>query len=402
MAGFKVLWASEFQDKARETYAANFPDTILDGRDIREVRGEHILDAIGMKPGELDVFEGSPPCDSFSLAGQREKHWGKIKNYANRKQRSDDLFFEYARLVEKIQPRAFVAENVRGLVIGKARGYFLEIMNRLESAGYRVACRVLDAQWLGVPQTRQRTIFVGFRNDLGIDPAEVYPEPLPYRYSIIDAIADLNPEQPVVGCGRRAGEHWADAPAPTVLTHGREHTRSELTAIVGEKKGNRPFVVRNGDEPAYAVVKSPEVMEAIVGQAPAVGFEGVRVRGVDEPSHSILVTPHDAGKCLIVAQAPMVGYDYGTRERTPEEPANTIMQSNRHPNLVLGDGEGTRYRKRKFTIAELKRICSFPDDFELKGSFAEQWARCGYAVPPLMMRAVAEKVRDKLLGLRTG
>lgn len=85
MAGFKILWASEFIDAARESYAANkAPYTILDGRDIRQVKPEDILTAINLKPGELDLFDGSPPCASFSTAGKREAGWGKVKKYSDK------------------------------------------------------------------------------------------------------------------------------------------------------------------------------------------------------------------------------------------------------------------------------------------------------------------------------
>ena len=190
MAGFRVLWASEFIPAAQDTYRANHPATILDTRDIRSVQASDILDAIGMKSGELDLFDGSPPCASFSTAGKREAGWGKVKAYSDTKQRTDDLFFEYSRLVKAIQPKVFVAENVSGLVKGTAKGYFLEILAELKQCGYAVSAKLLDAQWLGVPQMRQRVIFVGVRNDLvaqfGVKP--VHPKPLAYRYSVRDAL----------------------------------------------------------------------------------------------------------------------------------------------------------------------------------------------------------------------
>ncbi|CAO3439428.1 DNA-cytosine methyltransferase (EC 2.1.1.37) [Azospirillum argentinense] len=98
MAGFRVAWASEFIEAARDTYRANAaPYTVLDPRDIRQVKPEDILSAIGMRPGELDLFDGSPPCASFSTAGKREKGWGRAKAYSDTVQRTDDLFFEYIR-----------------------------------------------------------------------------------------------------------------------------------------------------------------------------------------------------------------------------------------------------------------------------------------------------------------
>ena len=109
MAGYRVLWANEFIPAAAETYRANHPTTILDTRDIRKVQPEDILKAIGLKAGELDAMEGSPPCASFTTAGKREKHWGKAKKYSDTVQRVDDLFFEYVRLVARSS-----AQGVRG------------------------------------------------------------------------------------------------------------------------------------------------------------------------------------------------------------------------------------------------------------------------------------------------
>lgn len=145
MAGYKVLWANEFVKDARETYSANYPDVIVDSRDIREITGAEILDAINIPAGGLDIFDGSPPCASFSKSGSRQKNWGKIKKYSDVKQRTDDLFFEYIRILREVQPKVFVGENVSGLVAGKAKGYFLEIYKELKMSGYDVEARLLDA-----------------------------------------------------------------------------------------------------------------------------------------------------------------------------------------------------------------------------------------------------------------
>ena len=186
LAGFRVVYANEFIEAARDTYSANFPETIIDPRDIRDIDPGDILRQTGMRVGDLDILDGSPPCASFSTAGSREQSWNKEKAYSDTVQRTDDLFFEYARIVKGVQPRVFVAENVSGLVKGVSKGYFIEIKAMLEAAGYRVAARMLNAKWLGVPQTRDRLIFVGVRNDLNADP--VHPKPLPYMHTVADAL----------------------------------------------------------------------------------------------------------------------------------------------------------------------------------------------------------------------
>jgi DNA (cytosine-5)-methyltransferase 1 len=185
MAGYRVVYANEFIEEAQRTYKANHPNSFLDTRDIRQVKPEDVLEKAGVERGELDLFDGSPPCSAFSTAGKREAGWGHVKAYSDKAQRVDDLFFEYVRLINGIRPKVFVAENVSGLVKGTAKGYFKRILAALREPGYRVSCRVLDAQWLGVPQMRQRTIFIGVRDDLGQDPA--HPNPVPYRYSVAEA-----------------------------------------------------------------------------------------------------------------------------------------------------------------------------------------------------------------------
>jgi DNA (cytosine-5)-methyltransferase 1 len=190
MAGYEVLWANEFIEAARDTYKANHPGVILSGEDIRNVPGSSILEAIGLARGELDLFEGSPPCASFSTAGSIDKGWGTVKAYSDSEQRSDDLFFEYSRLVGELYPKVFIAENVSGLVKGKSIGYFKDIMKALKANGYQVEARLLDASYLGVPQARQRIIFVGVRNDL-VEKFHVkpeFPEPVNSRYTVEDVI----------------------------------------------------------------------------------------------------------------------------------------------------------------------------------------------------------------------
>lgn len=331
MAGFKILWASEFIDAARESYAANkAPYTILDGRDIRQVQATDILQAINMKPGELDLFDGSPPCASFSTAGKREAGWGKIKKYSDKAQRTDDLFFEFSRLVRGVQPKTFVAENVSGLVKGTAKGYFLEILKELKSCGYRVGCRVLDAQWLGVPQARQRTIFVGVREDLGIDP--VHPKPLPYRYSVRDAL-----------------------PWITKCDH-------DTSGLYGTGD------VTNRPSPAITVGVN------------SVNSNHFKVEA-EKP-----ITHFDMGKGF--GEVVKVSADSGPYQTVGTGPSS----GNGLATSVYSGAE-----KRKFTIAELKRICAFPDDFILTGSYAQQWERCGRAVPPVMMMHIAATIRDHVL-----
>lgn len=248
MAGFKVLAALEFVDAAVETYKANFPTTTVITKDIRDVSPKDILKEIGLEPGELDVLDGSPPCASFSMAGKRQNGWGKVKNYSDTVQRSDDLFFEFIRLIEGLSPKVFVAENVEGLLRGKAKGYFKRIIEMMRSAGYSVKCGLLDASYYGVPQSRKRAIFIGVRNDLGLAP--LFPTPFSYRYSIADAISwlgdtEYKADEASSMIGYATGREWYNVPVggaskkyfqlvrPPTFRSGNEYLRRRREAEGG-------------------------------------------------------------------------------------------------------------------------------------------------------------------------
>lgn len=335
MAGFQVVWANEFVPIVKEAYRANAPGTILDGRDIRKIQPKEILKVTGLEVGELDLFDGSPPCQAFSTAGKRHEGWGKEKTYEHgAKQCNERLFEEYIRLLRGLKPRVFVAENVSGLVKGTAKGMFLEILAALKASGYCVKCRVLDAQWLGVPQARRRAIFIGVRNDLDMEPK--FPKPLSYRYSVRDALPQISSVK--LGAHGFQEERKIDGsmPLPTVMATGLSSYSYQVEAsVVIHDTGNFAKNVPIADRPCPTVPASP----------------------ID--STHFLVNGEGQGD----------------------------VKTGRKP-----DGK----TRRKFTIAELKRICAFPDDFQLTGSYAQQWAQLGNSVPPLMMKAIAETVRDKI------
>jgi len=160
MAGFRELLAVEWDDNAVATFKLNFPDVPVYHGDIRKLSVAKCLELAGLEPRQLDVLDGSPPCQGFSTAGKREF--------------TDDrnqLFREFVRLLQGLQPRVFVMENVSGMVKGKMKLIFAEILRELKVSGYRVSVRLLNAMYFGVPQSRQRLIFVGVREDLGIEPS---------------------------------------------------------------------------------------------------------------------------------------------------------------------------------------------------------------------------------------
>lgn len=117
---------------------------------------------------ELDILDGSPPCSTFSMAGSREKSWGKDKHFreGQAKQVLSDLFFDYLDLVDRLKPKVAIAENVKGIILGNAKGYTKMVMERFREIGYKPQLFLLNAADCGVPQRRERVFFCALRNDI--------------------------------------------------------------------------------------------------------------------------------------------------------------------------------------------------------------------------------------------
>ena len=126
----------------------------------------------------LDILDGSPPCSTFSMAGSREKSWGKDKHFreGQAKQVLSDLFFDYLNLVERLKPRVAIAENVKGMILGNAKGYTKLVMQRFREIGYRPQLFLLNAADCGVPQRRERVFFCAVRDDIKAKPLELKPQ----------------------------------------------------------------------------------------------------------------------------------------------------------------------------------------------------------------------------------
>lgn len=325
MAGFRTLWANDIEDHARHCYSLNL-ESPIDGRDIRHLTAADILTATGLKTGELDVFEGSPPCTAFSSAGKLAKGWHQSVDHAGHVQANiEDLFFDWLTLLEGLQPRAFVAENVAGLVRGVSKGYFKAILRQMKALGYQTEARILDAQWLGVPQRRSRVIFIGIRSDVQKTPA--FPSPLPYRYSVRDALP------------------W--------ITSACYDTQ-------GQFQGDPEFV----NDPCPTLI-------------------GAGARAGQNATH-YMVMPASRQKLTDRA--------FMAQDIKPYQPSPVVTKGG-SGDLCIPDAQ---LKRRKFTIEEVKRICSFPDDFKLEGSYAQQWARLGNSVPPLMAAAIGRSLREVL------
>jgi DNA (cytosine-5)-methyltransferase 1 len=306
MAGGKVLAINEFIEEAQKTYAENYPSTHIFKGDIRKLTPEDVLKKINKNKFELDVMDGSPPCSAFSTAGSRDKGWGKDKKYSDSSQENvEDLFFEYIRMLRGIMPKVFIAENVAGLSIGVAKGYLNEILRELKASDYHVECKILNAKWLGVPQSRNRIIFVGVRNDLmKKEYAEnLHPKPLKNIVTLKEAFDGL---------------------------------------VFTEQDANETCLKK------YAVYKL------------LIGLKN----GEQHKKRFILKKCH------------------------PLKEAFCITATNGN----IGAANSCHWDNRAFTVDEVKRIMSIPDDYILTGTYQQKVERLGRMVAPFMMRSVCENL----------
>ena len=231
LAGGKVLAINEFVEEAALTYAENYPETVILPGDIKELTGKDFLNAAKVSEGEIDILDGSPPCSAFSVSGSLShniheeervdlfgnvtiekvsgKHsdgWNKTKNYSDGKtvENIEDLFFEFLRVAKDIKPKVIVAENVKGLTIGEAKGFLNKILNTFEDIGYNVCHKVLDSRYYGVAQSRTRVFFIGVREDVAekigcnfLNISQLFPEPDVNATIVKDAMVGLvnDPEE---------------------------------------------------------------------------------------------------------------------------------------------------------------------------------------------------------------
>lgn len=167
LAGYDVIGNCEIDPKINAMYVKNHHPKY---NFLMGVQDFYKLDNIPEELFDIDVLDGSPPCSTFSLAGAREKFWGKEKKFreGQAKQVLDDLFFEFIKTAEVLQPKVVIAENVKGLVSGSAKGYVNLIKKGFSDIGYDSQLFLLNAATMGVPQKRERVFFVCRRKDLGL------------------------------------------------------------------------------------------------------------------------------------------------------------------------------------------------------------------------------------------
>ena len=247
-AGFNTLGLIEFDKDAADTLKKNRPNWNVINDDIANISCLDLEKYFSIKKGELDLLSGGAPCQAFSYAGKR----------LGLEDARGTLFYHYALFLEKLQPKMFLFENVRGLLThdhGKTYSTMLDIFTK---AGYTIDKQVLNAWNYGVPQKRERLITIGIRNDLVGKTEYRFPKAHSYKPVLRDVLLDC-PDGPGVPYGEKkrkifelvpAGGYWRDID-PAIA---KEYMKS-----CWDMEGGRTGILRRMslDEPSLTVLTSP-------------------------------------------------------------------------------------------------------------------------------------------------
>ncbi len=292
-AGGRVLLAVDNDASAMQTYRLNFPTTPVFCGDIVELSVAECCRLARIKPGELDILDGSPPCQGFSAIGPR-----RFTDARNR------LVEEFARLLHGLQPKTCVLENVSGMVRGKMKVVFVDCLRKLKQAGYKVRARLLNTKYLHVPQDRQRIIFVGVRDDLvGVEPS--HPRAQSEPQSLRDALG-LHGTGAVRNTHFRTGWRSLDQPCVTIVARHppillldgvqRPLTLSECSLLQGFppdwKWGSKAYhLVGNAVPPPFMHAIAEHVKSTILGAVGTSRREPTTVRLARRQSRSVQDAP---------------------------------------------------------------------------------------------------------------
>ncbi len=224
LAGFDVIGFNEIDPKMANIYIKNhkpkyqFIEAIQDFVKWGEFP-EELYD--------LDILDGSPPCSSFSMSGNREKDWGKAKQFreGQAEQVLDTLFFDFIALAKELQPKIVIAENVKGILAGNARSYVRRIFKDFDRANYQVEKFILNASKMGVPQKRERVFFIAIRKDL----VALLPKQQGVLFHTFPAL-DMNFNEPII-------------PFAKIKTKGNDFnfTDRDLRIWKNKKQGDKSF-----------------------------------------------------------------------------------------------------------------------------------------------------------------
>ena len=352
-AGFNVLFATDIDDNAVASYRHNFPETPCVAGDVRDLGPEALLERVGLRPSELDILLGGPPCQGFSSAGMK---LGEDPR--------NSLVRHYVRLLEGMRPKWFIMENVEGLLTNDGGMHVRDAVEAFIQAGYAVNLEKVYAQGYGVPQRRKRVLIVG--NRLGHD--FIFPEAVTLfsgnifrkgEVTFSTATSDL-------------------PPATTEAGKSLQHTGPPNNELQAYLRGNAKTVTDH-----FSPALSEMQLERVRGLAPGQTMK-------DLPEHLQHASFQKRAFRRVMDGTPVErrgGAPSGLKRFFADEPSLTITSAATrefvHPK-----------EDRLLTLRECARLQTFPDSFVFAGSAASRIQQIGNAIPPILARTVADHISE--------
>lgn len=330
---FNIIAANEIEKDISIAYKLNHPGVNMLNCDINSLTEDVLEEALDGK--KVDIVVGGPPCQSYSTLGKRQ-----MDDRAN-------LFMQYKRVLKILQPKAFVFENVVGILSMDKGNLFKQVQAEFEDLGYSLQYRVLDAVNFGVPQHRERVILVGFKGDNNfVYPAPTHGEGLKPYVTLKDAIGDL----PVLKSGEKKTNYASEA-----TNEFLEFVRKNTSDVVEEHS------------------------------APKNGAHLVKIMEVLKDGQSKDDLPEDI--------RPKSGYGNTYAKLWWEKPSTTITR-----NFACPSSSRCIHPRdsRAMSIREGARLQSFPDDYKFYGADGMKRLEIGNAVPPLLSMAIAKQMLEAL------
>lgn len=347
LAGFDIRGGIDEWEPALSTFKLNHPNAEIFPGDIRDLDVDAVLEAMSLERENLDVIIGGPPCQGFS------------KNVVAKNRFLDDernqLFREFLRFVEHVDPKVVVMENVAEIYNAYKGSVREEIVESLEKLGYHVAVKVLLASDFGVPQRRRRAFFVASKHG--------------------------QPEFP-------ASTHSPDVKPEEVLFSELKPTVSAWEAI-----SDLPLLERGETREHYEIEPEGEFQKWVRNNSPTFSNHYHHPLSAIQQARYDVLEPGQAIKDLPDSLRPKSGYSgaYGRLDLTSIAPTIT--------RWVFHSGSGRfghPVQRRTLTMREAARLQSFTDDFSFEGTRNDVAGQIGNAVPPLLMYSLASEVRRLL------
>lgn len=357
--GYNILFATDCDKAAVETYRTNFPETQCEEAKIEQVDFQALMGRFGLQQGDLDVLIGGPPCQGFSTAGTR--FWDDPRNR---------LLKEYVSALRTIKPKWFVMENVEGLLTAKNGDYVTEAVKAFIKLGYSVHLEKVYSQEYGIPQRRKRVLIIG--NSIGFTFAMPKPTALvngsifrASEFTLKDAIGEL--------------PHAARSPQTGPLAYPREAlTEWELS------------------------MRSPHGLKDHYS-IPAAGIQLERIKTLGA-GQTMKDLPADLQHLSFSKRANRRVADGTPTEKRGGSPSGLKRLIYDEPCLTITSAATREFLHpdfdRTLTLRECARIQTFPDDFAFCGNSSEKIKQIGNAIPPLLARTFAEHILSYGFSLR--